>query len=116
MTTKIKAGDIIYVNLNGQGHEFRGVHPCLVIQNNIGNERSKTTIIAPITSNIKNKNMPTHFIIENYKTVGLKKKSKVLFEQIQTIDKKRILRKIGCFPENFFAKINRYLISAFEQM
>ena len=48
---KIKRGDIILVNLNpGKGSEQTGVRPCLIIQNDTGNEYSPTTIITAITS------------------------------------------------------------------
>lgn len=92
----LKQGDIVYVDLGeGKTSEQEGIRPCVVIQNDIGNKYSPTTIVAPISSKIKyNKNgniQPTHFIIENYKEVGLKSRSIILFEQIRVISKERIL-------------------------
>lgn len=87
----IKQGDIIYVDLGTPiGSEQGGIRPCIVLQNDIGNKFSPTIIVAAITSELKNLNMPTHFIIENYDEVGLKEKSMIMFEQIRSIDKRRI--------------------------
>lgn len=93
---RFKRGDIVYVDLGiGAPSEQGGIRPCLIVQNDIGNRYSPTTLIAPITRRIKyNKNgnlQPTHFIIEDYKKAGLKSRSMILFEQIRTISKERIL-------------------------
>ena len=91
-----KRGDIVYVDLGeGKSSEQGGIRPCVIIQNDVGNKYSPTTIIAPISSQIKyNKNgkiQPTHFIVENYKEAGLKSRSMILLEQMRVISKERIL-------------------------
>lgn len=87
----IKQGDIIYVDLGIPiGSEQGGIRPCIVLQNDIGNKFSPTVIVAAITSELKNLNLPTHFVIENYAEVGLNEKSMILFEQIRSVDKRRI--------------------------
>ena len=51
----LKRGDIVLVDFEPvKGSEQRGIRPSLIIQNDIGNEHSPLTIIAPITSNIEN--------------------------------------------------------------
>jgi mRNA interferase MazF len=86
-------GDIYIVNLGEPfGSEQGGVRPALVIQNNIGNQHSPTTMIVPITSQSKT-HLPVH--VEIGRESGLPKDSIALFEQIQTIDKRRIGRYIG---------------------
>lgn len=91
---QLRQGDIIYCDLGkGRGSEQGGKRPCLVIQNNIGNKHSPTVIVASITSELKKENQPTHFVIKNYKEVGLEKESMIMFEQIQTLSKDRILGK-----------------------
>jgi len=90
---KIKLGDIFYANLNPTiGSEQDGIRPVLVIQNNKGNRFSPTIVIIPITSSLSKANIPSH--VELLKTSGLDKKSIALVEQIRTLDKKRLLRKI----------------------
>ncbi|HBG01817.1 MAG TPA: PemK family transcriptional regulator, partial [Firmicutes bacterium] len=54
-------GDIFYANLNPViGSEQGGVRPVLILQNDIGNKYSPTTIVAAITSRIKKAKLPTH--------------------------------------------------------
>lgn len=90
----IKRGDILLVDFEGaKCSEQGGIRPALVIQNDIGNRYSPTTVVCPITSRDK-KLLPTHMEIDTEES-GLKMKSVVLFEQIRTIDKSRVIKKIG---------------------
>ena len=103
---EIKRGDIVTANLEPtKGSEQGGVRPVLIIQNNIGNNYSPTTIIAPITSNILYKEFPTNVFIskENSK---LKKDSTILLNQIRTIDKKRITKKISVLNKEIMEKVD----------
>lgn len=89
---KIYRGDIYMARLDAIGSEQAGERPVLILQNNIGNACSPTTIVAPITSKvIKKKYMSTHVKIE---CRGLDKESMVLLEQIRTIDRKRLKGKL----------------------
>lgn len=87
----LRRGDIYYANLCGIedsiGCEQTGRRPVLIIQNDIGNKYSPTTIVAILTTKIKN-NLPTHVVIENF--AGLSQTSVVCLEQIKTIDKSRL--------------------------
>lgn len=93
---KYKRGDIVFVDLRPSlGSEQGGVRPCVIIQNDVGNAYSTTTVVCPTTNHIKTsksgKLQPTHYVVENFKEVGLPKESMLLFEQVRTIDKSRIL-------------------------
>ena len=106
MVLKIKRGDIILVNLNPIiGAEQGNVRPVVVIQNNLGNEHSPTTIVAPITSKIYSKEFPTNVFL-NKKDSNLNKDSTILLNQIRTIDKKRIIKKLNPLNEHIIKKIN----------
>src|SRR3989344_6705412 len=95
MALRLRRGDIVLVSLDPVvGSEQGKTRPALVIQNDISNEHSPTTIIAPITSKIYEKEYPTNVQI-SLKESGLKLESTVLFNQIRTIDKSRILRRLG---------------------
>lgn len=97
----IKRGDIVLVDFKGAiRSEQGGVRPAIVIQNDTGNKYSPTTLVCPITSRDK-KNLPTHMPISSESESGLEKDSVALFEQIRTVDKCRILKKIG-FCNDFF--------------
>lgn len=66
--------------------------PLLIVQNDIGNYYSDTTIIVPITSSIKKSNMPVHACIsENF----LLKDSQALCEQIRVRSESKLLHKLG---------------------
>jgi mRNA interferase MazF len=81
------------VNFNpGRGSEQKGVRPALIIQNDTGNQYAATTIIAAITSTIKK--YPVTVVVPRGKG-GLKEESMINLAQILTIDKGRLIRKIG---------------------
>ena len=65
MIQTIKKGEIYYADLSPvQGSEQDGIRPVLIIQNNVGNKHSPTTIIAPITSIQKKTYLPTHVFVK----------------------------------------------------
>lgn len=81
---EIKRGEIYSADFGaGFGSEQGGVRPVLILQNNMGNKHSPTTIVAAITSRKTKTALPTHVAIM---TSGLKTESTVLLEQIRTID------------------------------
>lgn len=90
----IRRGDIIYVKYpeEGMGSEQRGTRPAVVVQNDIGNKHSPTVVVAAITTG-KRKCYPMHLHLQG--ECGLAESSMVLCEQVKTIDKGRILSKIG---------------------
>lgn len=102
----IHRGDIYYANLNPVlGSEQGGQRPVLIIQNDIGNMYSPTTIVAAITSRIKRAKLPTHIEISASR-YRLEKDSVILLEQLRTIDKQRLREKIDHLDEEIMAKVN----------
>ncbi len=103
----IKRGEIYYADLNPvKGHEQGGVRPVLIIQNNLGNTYSPTTIVAPITSKVGKTVLPTHIPI---KTKGLPVNSLVLLEHICTMDKSRLQNYAGIADEKTMEKVEQAL-------
>src|SRR3989338_5817334 len=95
MAISIKRGDVVLVNLDPViGSEQGKTRPALVIQNDIGNEYSPTTIVAPITTKEFSKQFPTNVEIDKSNS-PLKEKSTILLNQIRTIDKSRIIKNYG---------------------
>ena len=94
MMRRIKRGEIYYADLGVTvGSEQRGGRPVLIIQNDIGNKYSPTTVVAPITSKVgKKSHQPTHVPIV---CDGLFACSTVLLEQIRTIDQSRLRWRVG---------------------
>ena len=74
-----KRGDIYLANLNPfKGVEQGGTRPVLVVSNDIGNFFSELLLIAPITSQIKKIEQPTHVLLKNVR--GLSSDSIVCLE------------------------------------
>jgi len=101
---KIKRGEIVLANLEPViGSEQGRVRPVLIIQNNSSNEFSPTTIVAPITTKIYTKEFPTNVEMDATDS-KLKNKSTILLNQIRTIDKKRLIKKISSLDMQLMKK------------
>ena len=106
---EIKRGDIFLVDLEPVvGSEQGGTRPTIIIQNNVFNKHAPTIIIAPITSKIYTREYPTNVQFLSLDS-GLKKESTILLNQIKTIDKKRIIRKIGKLDSNLMREVDKAL-------
>ncbi|MGI6469671.1 MAG: type II toxin-antitoxin system PemK/MazF family toxin [Syntrophomonadaceae bacterium] len=105
----IKRGEIYYAQLNPVvGSEQGGIRPVLVVQNDIGNQYSPTTIILAITSQINKAKLPTHVELKG-EEFGLERDSVILAEQIRTVDKTRLKQRISVLNEDVMAKVNQAL-------
>ena len=98
---ELKMFDIIYVDFsdNKIGSEQSGIHPYIIIQNNIGNKHCPTVLGMSLTSVLKKEYMPTHCIIHKTTENGLKHDSMLLGETLTQISKERIINKIGSITE-----------------
>ena len=84
-----KRGQVWLADLSSAvGCEQGGIRPVLIISNNIGNSKSPVVIVAPITTKIGKKRLPTQVFVE--KGYGLAYDSMIQCEQIKTIDKQRL--------------------------
>lgn len=110
----VKRGDIYFADLTGIenycGSEQTGWRPVLVIQNDVNNHYSNTTIIATITSQDKNR-QPTH--VKLCKGI-LEKDSIVCLEQIKTIDKKRLGKYVCNIEDSMMKQIDRAIHRSLE--
>ncbi len=99
----VRRGDIFWVDLSGgKGAEIdHKVRPALVIQNDIGNQYSPTTIVAPLSGAVGRKTYPTEVklapsdVSVTSGDSGLVKASKVKLEQIRIVDKSRLRGRVG---------------------
>ncbi len=76
------------------GHEIRKTRPALIIQNDISNQYSSTTIVAAITSNVSTPPYPNEVIIHPGRS-GLSLTSTVRLDQLRTVDRQRLLKRLG---------------------
>ena len=86
---EISQYQIILVNLDPTiGSEIKKTRPCVVISPNEMNRYLQTVVIAPITTS--SKNYPTRVEIKHENKIGW-----IVFDQIRTIDKQRIIKDLG---------------------
>jgi mRNA interferase MazF len=106
-TIQVKRGDIYYADLDPVvGRETGKTRPVLVIQNDIGNMYSPTTIVAVITE-YSEKKASYPICVAVKKKNGLKKDSVVNLAQIRTIDKKRLTTpKLGSLSKDTMKKVD----------
>lgn len=103
----LRRGDIWLINFNpAQGSEQRGIRPALIIQNDVGNEVSPVTIVAAISS--VTKTYPINVEIKPTES-GLEKDSVVKLNQIRTIDKKRLIKRLGRLDSSKMKAVNSAL-------
>jgi mRNA interferase MazF len=102
-----KRGQVWLVNWNpGRGTEQAGIRPALVIQNDIGNERAPTTIVAAISGTVKRYPMNVLIIPPEG---GLDRPSIVKTSQILTVSKERLERCLGHLVPNRMVEVDRAL-------
>jgi len=86
---------------NKQGKPRRGeiyltsLGATLVIQNDVANCVSDLTIVAPITSTVRFPLSPVGVLVEASATTGLSTISVILLNQTRTVDRLRLIRRLG---------------------
>lgn len=102
----IKRGEIYWVDWGeGKGSEQAGVRPALIIQNDVGNRASPTTIIASLTTA---PNKPYPFLVECTKEEsGLGEDGAVDLAAIQTIDKVRLGNRSGQLTSKKMSEVDK---------
>ena len=103
----IERGELYSANLDPVvGSEQGGVRPVLVVQNNTGNKFSPTVVVLAVTGRLAKARLPTHVEIQA-EGHGLMNDSVVLAEQVRTLDKKRLLHRIGKLSPDVMQKVSR---------
>ncbi|WP_458701552.1 type II toxin-antitoxin system PemK/MazF family toxin [Sulfurospirillum sp. 1307] len=107
MVVDIKRFEIYLVKLNPTiGSEIQKTRPCIVVSPNELNIL-KTVIVAPMTSK------GFDFIFRP-KIKFQNKNGLVLLDQIRTVDKTRLVKKLGDVDEITSKEISKILVSMFE--
>lgn len=90
---KIKQYDIWLANLNpSRGTEPGKTRPVVIVQTNLLNETHLSTLICPITTNVKKE---IQLLRVHLKKGQLDKLSDILVDQVRAIDNERLLKKMG---------------------
>ncbi|MBI5206213.1 MAG: type II toxin-antitoxin system PemK/MazF family toxin [Candidatus Firestonebacteria bacterium] len=105
-----KRGEIYLVNFDPTiGAEIKKTRPALIVQNDIANRYSPITIVTAISSQFEEHLYPTEILIEPPEG-GLGNNSVVLLNQIRSIDKKRLIKRLGKVEIETMDKIDRALM------
>ncbi len=90
-----RRGDIYLVSFDPTvGAEVRKTRPALILQNDIANRWSPITIVAALTSQFEEPLYPTEVPVIAPEG-GLSADSVVLLNQVRSIDKRRLVKRLG---------------------
>lgn len=102
----VKRFEVYWVNLDPTiGHEIKKTRPCLIISPDEMNRHIATVIIAPLTT--KGRNYPTRVTCKFEDKDG-----QVVLDQLRTVDKKRLVKKLGRIDK----KTQRAVLSTLAEM
>jgi mRNA interferase MazF len=102
-----RRGEIYWVDLDPTvGTEIAKARPALIISNDVGNQYSPRLIVAPITSQHVDRVYPFEVLIP-VGEANLPQRSKVLLNQIRSIDKRRMGRYIDTLPSDRMLQVNQ---------
>ena len=108
----MKRGEVCYATLDPViGSEQGGIRPVLIIQNDLGNRFSPTVIVLPLTSRQGKAPLPTHVLLLPPQG-GVTKPSVILCGQVRTLEKSRLLRRLGVLNKHRMALVEKALAAA----
>lgn len=100
-------GELYWANLDPAiGSEIAKTRPALIISNDVGNRYADRVIVAPISSSRLGKIYPFEVHL-NPGESGLAQESKILLDQIRTLDKSRLSEQIGKLSAERMEEVNR---------
>lgn len=102
-----RRGEVYLVNFDPTlGAEIKKTRPALILQNDIANRWSSITIVAAITSQFDDRLYPTEVFVKAPEG-GLTVDSVVLLNQIRSIDKLRLLKRLGSLKRDTMTRVDR---------
>lgn len=104
---RVNRFEVYLINLDPtQGSEIKKTRPCLVISPNEMNHFITTVIVAPMTT--KGRDYPTRVACEFQE-----KRGQIVLDQIRTVDKSRLIRKLGKIDKNSQSEVLAILTEMF---
>lgn len=96
----VRRGDVVIVDLDPtEGSEQRGARPCLVVQNDVGNDNAPTTVVVPLTTASGDDLYPFEVLVSADEG-PLREDSIALCSQIRTVSiEHRISDNVGSILE-----------------
>jgi mRNA interferase MazF len=95
----VRRFEVYLVNLDPTvGSEIKKARPCIVISPDEMNRHIRTIIIAPLTSKIRSYPTRVACVFEG-------KNGQIVLDQIRTVDKSRLIKKLGQMAEDVQAEV-----------
>ena len=111
MAGKPFRGMVVEVSLDPViGHEQGRSRPCVVIQNDVGNRYSSTTIVVPLTDAAHIKAPSPIYVLVKQGEGGTTKDSYILCDQIRTVDQRRFRSVFGTLSPETMASVDAALM------
>ena len=105
-----RRGEVYLVSLDPTvGAEIKKTRPAVVVQNDPANRRSPITIVAAVTSQFEEPLYPTEVLVRAAQG-GLTVDSVVLLNQMRSVDKGRLVRRLGVLKTETMKEVERALL------
>lgn len=105
-----RRGEVYLVSFDPTlGAEIRKTRPALILQNDLANRLSPITIVAALTSQFDEPLYPAEVLVRAPEG-GLTADSVVLLNQIRSIDKQRLMRRVGRLTPQTMGRVDRALM------
>ena len=109
MSRQVRRFDVHLVNLDPtRGGEIQKTRPCLIVSPNELNRYIRTVIVAPLTG--KARSYPTRV---NCVFQGVS--GQIVLDQIRTVDKTRLVKKLGTISRPAQGKVVQGLVEMFSE-
>jgi mRNA interferase MazF len=114
----VQRGDVVLIDYPYSAGSGAKVRPALVVQNDRDNQRLVNTVVAQITSVTRRALEPTQLLIAlstpEGQQSGLRQDSVVNCVNLLTLDKGKVLRKLGSLPASVMQQVNDCLKTALD--
>lgn len=102
-----RRGEVYLVNFDPTiGSEIKKTRPAVVVQNDVSNRHSAVTIVAAISSADGSTPYPNEVFVKKGEG-GLDNDSFVLLNQVRTIDRSRLIKKLGALKQGTVTSVDR---------
>lgn len=102
----MKRGELVLVAMQG---DYGKPRPALVVQADLFNVDAPSVTVAPMSTTILDAPV-ARITVEPSKTNGLRAKSQVMVDKLNTVPRKRIGPKIGRLEDEALKRVNRALL------
>ena len=107
-----KRGQVYLVSFDPTvGKEIRKTRPAVILKNDVANRWSPITIVAAVTSQFEEPLYPTEVRVKASEG-GLSADSVVLLNQIRSINKRRLVKRLGVLNQDTMAQVDRAIIAS----